>query len=214
MIKGVLFDMDGVLIDSEEYICKAAIEMFSEIGVRATPEDFVPYVGTGENSYLGNVALKYGVAIDIEKAKKRTYEIYAEIVRGRIKPLPGALEFLQKCRRAGLSVALATSADLTKMEINLKEMGLTRSDFNAVINGLEVERKKPFPDIYLLAASRIGAHPSECLVAEDAVSGVKAARAAGCRCLALLTSFNASELKEADWICNTLADAPAEALNW
>ncbi len=214
MIKGVLFDMDGVLIDSEEYISRAAVEMFHEKGIETRPEDFVPFVGMGENKYLGGVADKYGLAYDIDQLKERTYSIYDEIVKGKIRPLPGAVDFLKKCRSLGLKTALATSADRTKMEINLREMGLTEEDFDAVVNGLEVGRKKPFPDIYLLAASRIGLNPSECLVAEDAVSGVRAAKAAGCRCLALLTSFSETELKEADWFCSTLADVPSEAISW
>jgi beta-phosphoglucomutase len=214
MIKGILFDMDGVLVDSEEYICKASIEMLGEKGVDAHPGDFIPFVGMGENRYIGGVAEKYGLKVDIDEVKARTYEIYETLVKGKLKALPGALQFIKSCRSSGLRLALATSTDKVKMEINLREIGLSRSDFDAVINGLEVERKKPFPDIYLMAAERIGLAPSECLVAEDAVSGVRAAKAAGCKCLALLTSFNAMELKEADWICSTLADVPPEALLW
>jgi beta-phosphoglucomutase len=76
MIKGVLFDMDGVLADSEQFISDAAIMMFRELGVSVSPEDFIPFVGTGENSYIGGVAELYGIKIDIEQAKKRTYQIY------------------------------------------------------------------------------------------------------------------------------------------
>ena len=214
MIKGVLFDMDGVLVDSEEYICRAAIEMFRERGINARPGDFTPFVGMGENRYIGGVAEKYGFKVNINEVKARTYSIYETMVKGKLQALPGAILFIESCRRSGLRMALATSADRVKMEINLREIGLSTGDFNTVINGLEVERKKPFPDIYLMAAEKIGLDPSECLVAEDAVSGVRAAKAAGCRCLALLTSFSARELKEADWICNTLADVPPEALLW
>jgi beta-phosphoglucomutase len=214
MIRGVLFDMDGVLVDSEEFICRAAIEMFREKGIYSLPHDFVPFVGMGENRYIGGVAEKYGLKINIDAAKSRTYSIYESIVKGKMKPLPGAVDFIKRCRISGLRLALATSADRVKMEINLREIGLNETDFDSVINGLEVERKKPFPDIYMLAAERIGLKPSECLVAEDAVSGVKAAKSAGCRCLALLTSFRASELKEADWICKSLADVPTEAISW
>jgi beta-phosphoglucomutase-like phosphatase (HAD superfamily) len=100
------------------------------------------------------------------------------------------------------------------MEINLRAMGLREDEFDAVINGLEVARKKPFPDIYILAAERIGLTPAECLVVEDAVSGIKAAKAAGCKCLAVLTSFQASDLTEADWICDSLDNVPGEAISW
>lgn len=214
MIRGVLFDMDGVLSDSEEFICKAAIMMFGELGIEAKKEDFEPFVGTGENSYLGGVAKKYGIKIDIEEVKARTYEIYLEIIKGNLSPLPGACDFVESCRDRGFKLALATSADKIKMEANLTEIGIPLSAFDATINGLEVEQKKPFPEIYVKASGRIGLSPQVCLVIEDAVSGIKAAKSAGCRCLAITTSFDRSLLHEADWICDSLSDVPEEALNW
>jgi len=214
MIKGVLFDMDGVLTDSEPFICRAAIMMFSELGVRVDAEDFKPFVGTGENRYIGGVAEKYGVDIDIDKAKARTYSIYVEIIRGRLKPLPGAVDFVKKCNARGLMTAVATSTDEVKMTANLNETGLPPSMFNATVNGLEVENKKPAPDIYLKAVEKLGLEPHECLVVEDALSGIMAAKSAGCRCLALTTSFDASHLEGADWICENLSAAPEESITW
>lgn len=214
MIKGVLFDMDGVLADSEQFICKAAIIMFSEIGLKVQPEDFKPFVGTGENRYIGGVAEKYNLKVDIEKVKARTYEIYQKIIKGKLKPLPGASDFVDYCREKGFKIAVATSADTIKMEANLREIGMPASTFNATVNGIDVENRKPFPDIYLKSAERIGLKPEECLVIEDAVSGIKAAKAAGCKCLALTTSFDRSLLNEADWICESLEKVPKEAINW
>jgi HAD superfamily hydrolase (TIGR01509 family) len=214
MIKGVLFDMDGVLVDSEPFICKAAIMMFSELGIKALPEDFHPFTGMGENRYIGGVAEKRGVKVDIEQVKARTYEIYESIVRGKLIPLPGALEFISKCRKKRLKLALATSADKVKMEVNLKEIGLSRNAFHSVITGLDVENKKPSPDIYIKAAKSLGLEPQECLVVEDAMSGIKAGKSAGCRCLAVTSSFDASALHEADWICESLLKVPGEVLNW
>jgi beta-phosphoglucomutase len=214
MIKGVLFDMDGVLVDSETFICKAAIMMFRELGLKVQPEDFQPFVGMGENRYLGGVAEHYGINVDIEKVKARTYEIYKKIVRGKLSPLPGAHEFISKCRNKGLRLALATSADTIKMEVNLKEIGLSRNSFHSVITGLDVNKKKPFPDIYLRAAENLGLKPADCLVVEDALSGIESGKAAGCRCLAVTSSFDAAALKEADWICESLLNVPEEVLNW
>ena len=214
MIKGVLFDMDGVLADSEQFICKAAIMMFAELGFKVEPDDFKPFVGTGENSYLGGVAGKYGIEVDIEKVKARTYEIYQTIIRGNLKPLPGAAEMVSKCRNLGLKLALATSADRIKMEANLNEIGIPVSSFDAAITGLDVVNKKPYPDIYINAAEKLGLKAAECLVVEDAVTGITAARRAGCRCLAVSTSFAAEMLSEADWICDSLENAPDEALKW
>ena len=214
MIRGVLFDMDGVLVDSEEYICKAAIGMFSEFGIEAKPEDFLPFIGMGENRYIGGVAEKYNLIADINDIKARTYEIYEQITHGKLRPLPGAIDFVDRCRNSGFKTALATSADRVKMEINLNEIGLSVKSFDATVNGLDVERKKPFPDIYIAAAEKIGLKPEECLVVEDAVSGIKAAKAAGCKCLAVTTSFSKEKLYEADWICESLTEVPDDALLW
>ncbi|MDR1172132.1 MAG: HAD-IA family hydrolase [Bacteroidales bacterium] len=207
MIQAVLFDMDGVLVDTERQICLAAVQMFKESGVTVQPEDFLPYVGAGENRYIGGVAEKYGIKLDIDTAKFRTYTIYGEIVHGQLEPLAGVREFISKCRAAGIKTAIATSADLMKMEINLREIGLPAATFDATVNGLEVEHKKPAPEIYLTAAGKVGVKPVNCLVVEDAINGVQAAKAAGMQCLALTTSFNAEQLKQADWICKDLAEA-------
>jgi HAD superfamily hydrolase (TIGR01509 family) len=214
MIKGVLFDMDGVLVDSESYICKAAIMMFNELGISVLPKDFEPFVGMGENKYIGGVAEKYGISVDIERVKARTYDIYGRIVKGNLLPLPGAQNFIAKCRNKGLKLALATSADRVKMEVNLRETGLSADLFQSIITGLDVEKKKPSPDIYLKAAESLELDPKNCLVVEDAVSGIKAGKAAGCKCLAVRSSVEEVKLKEADWICESLLKVPEEALNW
>ena len=214
MIRGVLFDMDGVLVDSEEYISLAAIMMFRENGVNVSREDFQPFVGMGENRYLGGVAGKYNFPFDIERDKKRTYEIYGNMVKGKLLPLPGVHEFINKCKERKLKIAVVTSADEVKMLTNLREIGLPIETFNGTVNGLEVERKKPFPDIFLKGAKLLNLDPADCLVVEDAISGEKAGKAAGCKVLALTTSFKASEFKAADWIAENLESAPDESLMW
>jgi beta-phosphoglucomutase len=214
MIKAVLFDMDGVLVDSEEFICKAAIEMFREMGLAVKPEDFIPFVGTGENRYIGGVAEKYNFPVAIQEVKKRTYEIYDTIVRNKLKPLPGVKEFISTCRKRSLKIAVATSADEVKMKVNLREIGLSVETFDVTVNGLQIERKKPFPDIYLKAADLLNVLPEDCLVVEDAPSGIKAAKAAGMKCLAVMSSFTESVLKDADWIVKDLTSVPEKVLDW
>jgi len=214
-LDAVLFDMDGVLVDSEAFIAEAAAAMFAERhGVAVPVEDFRPFVGMGEDRYLGGAAEKHGVALDLPSDKERTYAIYGEIVRGRLGELPGAKAFVRECRARGLKTALATSADRVKMEANFREIGFAEADFDATVNGLEVERKKPFPDIYLEAARRLGATPGRCLVVEDALSGVKAGKAAGCRCLGIASSLSEEELREAgaDYAAPDLARADLDEI--
>jgi len=214
MIKAVIFDMDGVLLDSEPLIREAAMRMFAEHGLTVQPEDFRPFVGTGEDRFIGGVAEKYGFPLNPARDKARTYEIYAAVVNGKIKPLNGAPEFIQKARAKGLKLAVASSADQIKMEINLGGIGIPMETFDAVVSGSDVTKKKPDPEAFLKAAEKLGVAPKQCLVVEDAVNGVQAANAAGMKCLAVMTSFTAEDLHEADWVANDLADAPDEALEW
>lgn len=206
-MKAVLFDMDGVLLDSETYICAAAVEMFGEKGYQVSPNDFKAFTGMGENRYLGGVAEKHGIPFDLKPDKARTYEIYARLVRGKLRLLPGARAFVEQCLRRNLKTALASSADRVKVEINLTETGLHPELFQAIVCGEDIEQKKPAPDIFLRAASLLQTQPGDCLVVEDAVSGVTAGKAAGCRVLALTTSFPKEKLAGADWIAPDLAHA-------
>ena len=211
---GVIFDMDGVLVDSEEFICKAACQMFKEKGLTVQPEDFLPFVGMGENRYIGGVAEKYNFAIDINTVKKRTYDIYLKIIKDALQPLPGVHEFIQTCKSMGKKIAVASSADRRKVLGNLMEIGLKLEHFDAVIAAEDVVHKKPAPEIFLLAAKRVQLDPKDCLVIEDAVSGVTAAKAAGARCLALTSSFSREELNRADYWASNLSGASPDVLNW
>lgn len=213
-VKAVLFDMDGVLVESERFINEAGVLMFREKGYEVDPDDFLEFTGMGEERYLGGVAEKHNIPFHPEQDKARTYEIYERLVKNNIDPLPGVRNFIHKCKTKGLKIAVATSADHIKMVINLQELDIPVETFDATVNGLEIEHKKPAPDIFLKAADKLGVDPRHCLIVEDAVSGVEAARAAGARVLALTTTFTEDELSEADWIAENLSKAPAEVLLW
>lgn len=195
-LEAVVFDMDGVLCDSEPFIAEAAGRMFAETyGLPVTPEDFRPFVGTGEDRFLGGVAEKYGVTLALPRDKRRTYDIYLEIIRGRLQPVPGAKAFVEACRKRGLKLAVATSADRVKMNGNLREIGLPPETFEVCITGDDIQRKKPDPQIFQVAAARLGVQSTACLVVEDAVAGVQAAKSAGARCLGLTTTFDSARLR-------------------
>jgi HAD superfamily hydrolase (TIGR01509 family) len=207
----VIFDMDGVLTDSEPIINAAAVAMFRERGVTVRPEDFTPFIGAGENRYIGGVAELYGVQGDIAQMKHRTYEIYLDMVARDLVAFPGAVELV---RTAGFKIAVASSADLVKVAANLNRIGLPPAFFDAVITAEQVEHKKPAPDIFLAAARGVGVPPAQCVVVEDAVNGIAAALAAGMRCIAVASSFPAAQLQRATLVrpsiaAITLADVQA-----
>lgn len=198
--RAVIFDMDGVLTDSEPLINAAAIAMFLERGLRVQPEDFLPFLGTGEDRYIGGVAAHYGFPLDLAAAKRRTYEIYLQLVPDRLQAFPAARKLVLACRQAGLKTAVASSADAIKIKANLAKIDLLPDGWDALVTGEEVKSKKPAPDIFLQAARKLDTTPAHCVVLEDAVNGVQAAKAAGMRCVAVGHTFPAEQLRAADLV--------------
>ncbi|CAF1727856.1 unnamed protein product [Brassica napus] len=199
-VSAVLFDMDGVLCNSEDLSRRAAVDVFTEMGVEVTVDDFVPFMGTGEAKFLGGVASVKGVqGFDPDAAKKRFFEIYLDKYA---KPesgigFPGALELVTECKNRGLKVAVASSADRVKVDANLAAAGLSLSMFDAIVSADAFENLKPAPDIFLAASKILGVPTSECIVIEDALAGVQAAQAANMRCIAVKTTLSEAILKDA-----------------
>jgi HAD superfamily hydrolase (TIGR01509 family) len=180
--------MDGVLVDSEHVILNAAIEGLRRFGVNAEPEDFRPFIGAGEDRFIGGVAEKYGVKF-VSEMKSAVYSIYLERVDRDIRTYPGTRDILKRLRSSGYVLGLASSADRIKIDANLRAAKIPASLFSAILSGNDVMKKKPDPEVFLKTAERLGKVPAECLVVEDAVNGVRAAKAAGMSCAALTTTF-------------------------
>ena len=204
-IQAVIFDMDGVLTDSEPLINAAAVKMFREKGLEVQPEDFRPFAGTGDDRYIGGVAAKYSFAIDLPSAKKRTYEIYLERVPLELEAFPGAVELVRACKSNGLKVAVASSADRIKIDANLNKIGLPPGMWDAIATAEDVQHKKPAPDIYLASARKLGLSPEQCVAIEDAVNGVQAAKGSGMRCVAVAQTFPPELLQSADLVKQKLS---------
>jgi HAD superfamily hydrolase (TIGR01509 family) len=211
-ICAVLFDMDGVLTDSEPLINAAAVAMFQEQGLAVQPQDFLPFVGAGEDRYIGGVAEKHKFPLDLSAAKRRTYELYLERVPLQLEAFPGAQELVWKCRQAGLRVVVASSADRIKIAANLLKIGLPIETWSAAVTGEDVKARKPAPDIFLTAARKLGVAPNQCVVVEDAVNGVQAAKAAGMRCVAVAQTFPADQLQAADLVRLKIAELSVQDL--
>lgn len=209
-IKGVLFDMDGVLIDSEPFILEAAIEGLKQFGVNAQPDDFTPFIGAGETRYLGGPAEKYGVAFRPEM-KTVVYAIYADILKQHPDAVYDGVFDVINSVKAKYKAAVCSAADLVKVEHNLNAIGVTPAFFDALVTGSDVTRQKPFPDIFLKGAGLLGLPAGQCVVVEDSINGIKAAKAAGALSIGVTTSFTKEELEEKskpDYIINSIKELP------
>ena len=195
--KAILFDMDGVLIESEQLMRASAIRALAEYGVQAKHEDFYEFTGCGEDRFIGGVAEKYGLIYDTSM-KERAYDLFGERVMEETEVPEGVKDMILTLHSRGLKLAVCTAADRRKAMYNLQAIGVTEDLFAAFITGSEVARKKPFPDIYLEGARRVGMDPADCLVVEDALSGIRAAHAGGMDAACVPTTFTKEQLAEVE----------------
>ena len=192
--KAILFDMDGVLIESEYLIRHASILALADYGITARHEDFLEFTGMGEDRFVGGVAEKHGHTYTVDM-KERAYDYFGQNMHLAHVP-DGVKEMLQTLHERGYILAVCSAADLRKVRYNLQAVGVDENIFTALVTGSDVKRKKPFPDIYLEGARQVGCDPKDCLVVEDAISGIQAAHAAMMDAVGVPTTFSKEELTE------------------
>ena len=204
---GLIFDVDGVLADTEGPVAEATIAMFEEdYQVRMQPEDFHPFIGTGAVRYVQGPAEKYGLDIDLEKTLAKRQENFTRILSsGRDFAFPGARKLIQAAAEdPQWKLAVATSSPGEKSLVTMDAARIDPKVFDAYIHGDLVTRKKPDPEIYFSAAQGIGISPTRCVVVEDSISGVAAGKAAGMKVIGICNSFPKEALKKADWVIDSL----------
>lgn len=212
MIRAVIMDVDGVIIDTEEANAVASMQMFRELyGLEVKPEDFVPFVGTGSARYVQGVAEKYGIDIDVNKATKRREENFVKNLN-KLRLFPGVKDFIKEVKQAGLIIAIATSSDHRKFQAASRQAGLLEKEFDVIVTGDKAKHTKPHPEIYLTTVRELGLKPSNCLVIEDAITGVEAANRAGIFCVAVTNTFSEKALSKADLIISNLNELDIERI--
>ncbi|MCX7911738.1 MAG: HAD family phosphatase [Dehalococcoidales bacterium] len=211
VLQAVLWDLDGVIADTAEYHYQAWRHALGRRGINLRRADFMPLFGQRHDTiirfFLGD-SISPGEmdAINTEKQAQ-----FRRCIQGNVRPMPGAVELIRKLRENGIGLAVASSAVAENIRLILQHLGI-EGYFGAIVAGTEVAESKPSPQIFLLAARRLGVPPQGCVVIEDAIAGVKAARAAGMKCVAVTSSHPKEVLNGADIIVETLEKVSLEDL--
>jgi len=204
MIKAVLFDFDGVLVDSTPYHVESWKRVLQPYGLEIDPRDIYLREGSKAVEIANYLLAKGGILLsqeELERLIERKRKIYRRITRA--KPQRGAEELIKRLKERGLKVGLVTGSIMKNVQ-RVLDSKLIR-DFDVIITGEEVERAKPDPEPYLKAAQKLGLSPSECLVVENAPLGIEAAKRAGMTCIAITSTLNKEDLEGADEILEDLS---------
>jgi len=195
MIRGAIFDMDGVLVDNNRHHLAAWKALGREMDRDFSDADILRLFGQRNREILQALLGRVPSEKELLQYAPRKEALYREIMRPELVSVPGLADFLANLRANSVRTAVATSGPQENLEFVLE--GLKVSDlFDVLVTGPEVPRSKPHPDIFVRAAERLGFPPAECVVFEDSAPGIQAALKAGCPCVALATTHSREELKK------------------
>lgn len=196
-LKGVIFDMDGTLVDNlayhflafEEYAKREGFTLLEPVSLKINgmhSNDIFPLL-------LGDeVVAKYG----LDRLNREKEEVYRDMYRSKIAPIAGLMELLQAAKAAGVKCAIGSSGCRENVEMIVEGLGIADL-IDTSISGSDVTHGKPHPEIFIKAYEALGLKAEECVVVEDAVNGIVAGVAAGCKCIAVTTTASAETLSEA-----------------
>jgi beta-phosphoglucomutase family hydrolase len=206
--QGVIWDMDGVLVDTGEFHFQAWSRALPEYGIPFTRELFRTTFGMNNAGILAMLLRRTPTPELLAEISDRKEQLFRRAVLGHAQPLPGVLAWLERLKAAGTRQAIASSAPPANIDALVDELGL-RDYFDAIASGFDLPGK-PDPTLFLKVARLIGVSPERCVVVEDAAAGVEAARRAGMKCIAVTTTNPAHELKGADVIVERLDALPLD----
>ena len=211
--QAVIFDLDGVLVDSSRFHFDAWKRLSQEVAAKqpVTEAWFRRTFGQRNEEILLSLFQRELTQEEVTAFADRKEVLFRQLAHSRLKPLPGARKLVEGLYQAGFQLAVGTSTPPENLEMILGDLGLAQY-FPVRITGTDVTHGKPDPEVFLQAAKRLQVLPRQCVVIEDAEAGIDAALRAGMRCIGVAASQSAECLKHSDWIVNSLEEVTPEAI--
>lgn len=210
MTFGVIFDMDGVLVDSAEAHKQSWELLAKEYGHPMSPGLFRETFGQTSDKILPRVFERELTPEEIRKYGERKEELYRDIVRGEIQPLPGVVPLILGLFQKGWKIGVGSSGPKLNVNLVIEELGID-SMVSARTCSEDVSRGKPHPEVFLTVAEQFGVPPKQCVVVEDSIHGLQAAKNAEMKCIAITTTEPRNNLESADIVIDSFEEiSPAD----
>lgn len=206
-MKAVIFDMDGVIIDSEPIHLEVDIQTMKDLGYNISKEELNKYVGTTNEYMFTDIKNRYKINKSVEEIISYKVEMTKEkIIKSDLEPIEGIRELLSDLKNKNIPAAIASSSPRDFIGVVVSKFGL-QDYFSYIVSGEEVSNGKPAPDIYIETAKELKVNSKDCIVIEDSKNGVLAAKAAGMKCIGFknINSGN-QDLSKADFIVKSIAE--------
>ena len=205
-IKAVLFDMDGLMVDSEPVHFQAYKKVFNKYGKDFTEETFKGYIGTSDVDCSKDMVVRFNLPIAAETLLTQKRQEFKRLIKNQLVTQPGLNELLTNLSENNYKIAIGSSSTLADIKIIINGINIS-SYIDAYASAEEVEHGKPSPDVYLLAAKKLRVEPLECLVLEDAPKGVQAGKSAGMKVFAIPSGYTkGQDFSLADKVLNSLSE--------
>ena len=214
MIKAIIFDMDGVLVDSVKYLYEAFNLVLKKYDVYIRDEDVKKYLGKSMKEKIKMWKEDYNMKedIDITEFSKEVFELEMELLKENLEESEFLINLIKSLKDANFKLAVATSSPKSRTEGILEFIGL-KDKFDVVITDEDFENSKPNPEIFITASEKLNVDAKDCVVVEDSVNGIEAAKNAGMKRIALLTKFHGKEdFKNVDLIVSSLDELNLDSI--
>jgi HAD superfamily hydrolase (TIGR01509 family) len=208
MIQTVIFDLDGVIIDSEPVHFNLEKKMFDELQIAVPAEEHNSYVGMSSENMWEGIVSKYNLPYQAAELVQKKYALYLDhlINQRNLSPIPGVAELIEELYKNNFKLIIASSSPLEVIDAVIKKFNLSKY-FIATVSGTELANSKPNPEIFLKAARLADSKPEECVVIEDSTNGVTAAKAASMKCIGFANPNSGNQnLNNADVIIKSFEE--------